>query len=1032
MKEKSAWLIIILFCLTSHSRAQQGQISIPRIELFPVIPQPLHIRNWKKTAKDYDSLVFNTSIQGQFLPLISFAPAGQFNYPENEAILLDTYVGSNYHHQQAEAINIIPTIVGATLVGVDKSNQQGTNYVAKLKDFFNLKNGQKLYLNNYLGVTGEDWWYEVMPNVFFLQVKKLYPQCYPEASEHMHIIADQWAKCIKVLGGSETPWNAPQMNYRAFNFKTLKPLTSGVPEPEAAGAIGWILINVFEQTGNKAYRIAAEQAMEFLNQLTSNPSYELQLAYGTAAAARMNATLGTNYNLEKLLGWCFEKGPLRGWGAIKGNWGGYSVSGLLGEVSDNENEGYAFSMNGFQQAGALAPIPKYDKRFARSIAKWLLNLSNASGLFYSDVLPADQQDSYLWASQYDPLACIPYEALKAPWKGHPIYAKGDALAGGWAQTNLSLYSGSSVGYLAALINSTNHEGILEINMNATDWFSLEDLPAMLFYNPYSEPKTIQLELPSGYDKIYEAITESHFSTSSGNIFYLTLPPDEARIVRLYSSADSLYTLDNKLMANNRILDYNYNYSFRKPLRIKSIGLKTRVILKGSHFDAWCNAENTGDNPSYLWILDNDTLASNNGKVSLVAPSDTGIYSLTCIVNSGIETTQDTVSLRIVSALPEITKIDSISSDKSWYQKSSLATFKVWVNGDNLDIIWKSPILSFIDSVGNGCTTWLPSKDTAFWLKTIVTNTYGISSSDSIAVLVKDTTQLSPEPLIWLPFDNSMNNVINNSLIPQSFETKPEEDPRGIPQFAIHLFSSNSYLRFNSTSDLNFGWPLSLSIWLNPESYGIERYLISHGSWQERFKLSLLPDRRLRFTANTSSGIIDLDTKKIISPNQYTHATAVYSGYSLEIYLNGNLETFVPFQGNLNTSEKPLLLGRMLENTTEYAFIGKIDEFRLYHGLLQPNHIKMLPKTWYTTPNISDSLKIYPNPCSKNSILHLWAPSPIKEAEMITFTGIRLPLIFKFISPNDIEFSAPGRSGVYLVKIIYENGNNATSKIIVIP
>lgn len=98
-----------------------------------------------------------------------------------------------------------------------------------------------------------------------------------------------------------------QMNYRAFNFKTLKPLTSGVPEPEAAGAIGWILINVFEQTGNKAYRIAAEQAMEFLNQLTSNPSYELQLAYGTAAAARMNATLGTNYNLEKLLGWCFEK-----------------------------------------------------------------------------------------------------------------------------------------------------------------------------------------------------------------------------------------------------------------------------------------------------------------------------------------------------------------------------------------------------------------------------------------------------------------------------------------------------------------------------------------------------------------------------------------------------------------------------------------------------------------------------------------------------------------------------------------------------
>jgi hypothetical protein len=38
-------------------------------------------------------------------------------------------------------------------------------------------------------------------------------------------------------------------------------------------------------------------------------------------------------------------------------------------------------MNGFQQAAALAPLPKYDKRYARAIAKWILNLANASRLF---------------------------------------------------------------------------------------------------------------------------------------------------------------------------------------------------------------------------------------------------------------------------------------------------------------------------------------------------------------------------------------------------------------------------------------------------------------------------------------------------------------------------------------------------------------------------------------------------------------------------------------------------------------------------
>lgn len=40
-------------------------------------------------------------------------------------------------------------------------------------------------------------------------------------------------------------------------------------------------------------------------------------------------------------------------------------------------------MNGFQQAAALAPVAKYDKRYARAIGKWLLNIANASRLFYN-------------------------------------------------------------------------------------------------------------------------------------------------------------------------------------------------------------------------------------------------------------------------------------------------------------------------------------------------------------------------------------------------------------------------------------------------------------------------------------------------------------------------------------------------------------------------------------------------------------------------------------------------------------------------
>lgn len=81
--------------------------------------------------------------------------------------------------------------------------------------------------------------------------------------------------------------------------------STGVPEPEASGAIAWLLLQAYFTTHQEEFRQGAELAMEFLDGLTSNPSYELQLSYGVTAVAAMNAIVGTNYNLTKMLSWCF-------------------------------------------------------------------------------------------------------------------------------------------------------------------------------------------------------------------------------------------------------------------------------------------------------------------------------------------------------------------------------------------------------------------------------------------------------------------------------------------------------------------------------------------------------------------------------------------------------------------------------------------------------------------------------------------------------------------------------------------------------
>ncbi|MDW7681160.1 MAG: laminin G, partial [bacterium] len=388
-------LLGILFFISSNLSAQQ--LNIDRIEKMVNQPTPYQMRNWKQVAMGYDSLVFDLTKSGQFLPLIR-VQSNNINYPNHDSFILHSYVGTSAPGG-AEAINCLPAVVGATLVGIDKSNQQGYNWALMGEEFFNNRPSENVYLNNPIAQSGNDWWYDTMPNVFFYQLCDLYSGI-GDFDRQFISVADRWLEAVIRMGGRTNPWQPAYMNYRAWSLSTMTPLTVGVKQPEAAGAIAWLLYNAYLQTDNDKYRIGAEQAMEFLNGWNKNPSYELQLPYGVYTAARMNAELGTNYDVEKLLDWCFDtKDNVRNWGATLGNWGGYDCYGLIGEA---KYAGYAFAMNGFEMAGALVPMLRYDERFARAIGKWMLNLANASRLFYSKYLPDNHQDNESWAQQYDP------------------------------------------------------------------------------------------------------------------------------------------------------------------------------------------------------------------------------------------------------------------------------------------------------------------------------------------------------------------------------------------------------------------------------------------------------------------------------------------------------------------------------------------------------------------------------------------------------------------------------------------------------
>lgn len=661
---------------------------------------PYRMRDWQKVARDYLDEAFDVDRHGEFLPLM------RWNDSSHASVQFPAYVGGT---SDTESINYLAAVVSGSLVGLDMRSYRATDWVRMATNFFSPADG--ICLDWPGGRSGSSLWYDVFPNVLFFRLNSLYPGD-PVRDRLMHEIAVKFYDECVTLGGSTNPPSLPDFDHTGFDLRTMKPFDNGERiEPEGAAGIAWIEYAAWQKFHDPRFLTAADWCLRALlsKPVEASPLYEVLLPYAAITAARMNDDLGRVYDVPKLLNECFTPRPAPQarpyWGVITGCWSGLDVDGLVGSSTDGG--GYAFAMNTFQYAGTLAPLARYDARYARDLGRWLLNLANAARLFYPDALDAEHQSCSGWAFKHDRHSAIAYEGLRrwkrgslSPaadcgttagkllhgssaslryyqdipddaevfvetptngcqklchiWKFNvppisaakflvvaaeriaggrannsfgfswatnaagpfvaafqvagnfaeksekpkwcalpeslqgPLFVKVessdqtpgaaadrlsvDALAisfqsdiGPFAQgdqvvafvdlvkdytapivlyrptsaiTDLGLYGSSDVGMLGGIVKSTNVRGILQWDLDRTDFFAAATNPTFLYYNPYDSERTVELEIGKQKKDVFDRTRNTMLMRNVSGTVKVTIPPDGASVLELRAPQDN--------------------------------------------------------------------------------------------------------------------------------------------------------------------------------------------------------------------------------------------------------------------------------------------------------------------------------------------------------------------------------------------------------------------------------------------------------------------------------------------------------------
>ena len=402
-----------------------------------------------------------------------------------------------------------------------------------------------------------------------------------------------------------------------------------------------------------------------------------------------------------------------------------------------------------------------------------------------------------------------------------------------------------------------------------------------------------------------------------------------------------------MLIDGIVVDFNqHGQAYNLSPRIQALAAAKNPVESGDSTAVYATVfDGDSQDINYEWSTTSGTISGSGPTVQLVTPATEGNAEVRVIATDP-EGNKDTATL-IISVVAEINEAPQIVEiQKSAPFVAPAGTVQLTClandgNNDPLTYLWTADGGTFSGS-GSSVEWTAPATEGIFHITVRVTDDEGLFAQASTNILVKVFEAVSENIVAHYPFTGNANDVTGHNLHGTANGAVLTADLDGVPQSAYYFNGGSQHILVQNDPLLNFQDGITVSCWFKanalPEK---ETFVLSHGSWQNRWKMSITPERRLRWTVNSLNGVSDLDADVLLQTEQFYHAVATYDGTLLALYIDGQLRTYKTLTGKIRTTTVAFLMGQMLPGQPEYNFKGVIDDVKIFDDALPPDAVAAL-------------------------------------------------------------------------------------------